>query len=187
LGIDDASLTQKLFEIEKITKEMSQSIDDYRGLLREKKETVLLHKLLEEIAKSLSYSLEKESVAFSWSVDEGVSIKGDAQLLKQVIVTLIDNARDALVSRNVYNAEIKLDAKETQESLSIILCDNAGGMSKGVKSKIFDADFTTKHASEGTGLGLYMAKKLLHERLNASLDVKNVNRGVCFEIKIPKG
>ena len=187
LGIDDALLTQKLFEIEKLTKEMSQSIDDYRGMLKEQEQRVFLCKLIEEIAQNVAYSLEKEEVSFVWSVDESLSFAGDTQLLKQVIVTLIDNARDALVSRNVYESEIKLSAQELQDSLVIRVCDNAGGMSKSIRSRIFDADFTTKHSSEGTGLGLYMARKLLDEKLGASLSVKNVDRGVCFEIAIPKG
>lgn len=50
---------------------------------------------------------------------------------------------------------------------------------------MFEPYYTTKHFSEGTGIGLYMAKKIIQESYKGSLDVKNVDEGSCFTIYLP--
>jgi len=186
LKIDDSSITEQLLQIEIITKQMSQSIDDYRGYLREEHTSSSLKELLLASLESVRLSLEENNIIIKHDIEIGAQFSGDEQLLKQLVVTLLDNARDALVSRNVYKPLIKISAGAEKDFLFIKVCDNAGGMSKSIKSKIFEPDFTTKHSSEGTGLGLFMAKKLLSQKMHATLSVKNVESGVCFTIEIPR-
>ena len=186
LKIDDRVITEQLLQIETITKEMSRSIDDFRAYLSHAKKSTSLKELLLTSLESVRVSLEENEIIVAHDVEMPAQFSGDGQLLKQVIVTLIDNARDALVSRNIYKPLIKISTEADKDSLFIKVCDNAGGMSKSVKSKIFDPDFTTKHSSEGTGLGLFMAKKLLSDKMDATLSVKNVESGVCFTIEIPR-
>ena len=184
LGVDDNVISQKLFEIEKLTQNMSKVIDDFR--FREHKETTTLsvEDMIKEVMDSLSYTLREKNIELELDIDSSLVFQEDGKLLKQVIVTLIDNARDALVERNIYNPSIKVTAFENDEGLFIKVCDNAGGISKSLMSKIFESGFSTKHSSEGTGLGLYMCRKLLKEKLGAQLDVKNVDSGVCFIIRL---
>jgi len=186
LEINDSIITEQLLQIEAITKQMSQSIDDYRGILSKKQRSSSLKELVLAALASTSVSLMENKIKVEHDVEIPVQLHGDDQLLKQVIVTLLDNARDALVSRNIYKPFIKISTEYNKDFLFIKVCDNAGGMSKSVKSKVFEPDFTTKHSSEGTGLGLFMAKKLLSEKMHASLSVKNVESGVCFTIEIPR-
>ena len=186
LQIEDPLITEQLLQIETITKQMSQSIDDYRGYLREEHKSSSLKELLLASLESVRLSLEEHAIMVAHDVEMPAQFSGDEQLLKQVVVTLLDNAKDALVSRNIYKPIIKISTEADKDFLFIKICDNAGGMSKSVKSKIFEPDFTTKHSSEGTGLGLFMAKKLLSQKMHASLSVKNVESGVCFTIEIPR-
>jgi len=184
--IDDPFIINQLLQIETITKQMSQSIDDYRGYFSKKNEKHTLKTLL---LKSLEYELadlKKVSISFEFRVDDTIEFIGDEQLLKQILVTLVENAKDALLERNIYMPKITLSALEEENILFIKVCDNAGGMSKSIMSKIFEPSFTTKHSSEGTGLGLFMVKKLLDEKLAASIDVKNVADGACFTLTIPR-
>jgi signal transduction histidine kinase len=48
--------------------------------------------------------------------------------------------------------------------------------------KIFDYRFTTKESSGGTGVGLYLAKVMAKERLNADIRAYNAGDGACFEV-----
>ncbi|WP_457746820.1 sensor histidine kinase [Sulfurimonas sp.] len=188
LNIDDTVLIEKLLEIEKLTQSMSKVIDDFRFDTEpnEADKKITLHKIIKEAAESLSYSLRERGIELNIEADSSLVLQSSEKLLKQVLVTLLDNARDALVERNTYNPNITVSVAPEGENLFIKVCDNAGGISKSLMSKIFQADFTTKHRSEGTGLGLYMCKKLLKERLNAQIDVKNVDSGVCFTIRLNK-
>ena len=72
--------------------------------------------------------------------------------------------------------------------------DNAGGIPENIISKIYDPYFTTKHQSQGTGLGLHMTYKLINEGMHGKIEAKNVEyiyenktyKGVEFEIILDK-
>ena len=51
--------------------------------------------------------------------------------------------------------------------------------------KIFEPYFTTKHKSQGTGLGLFISKMICEKGFNGSLDVKSKKLITTFTIKIP--
>jgi signal transduction histidine kinase len=63
--------------------------------------------------------------------------------------------------------------------------DNAGGIEESVLDKIFEPYFTTKHATQGTGLGLYMCRMIIQKNMGGVLEAKNCANGVCFYIKVP--
>lgn len=186
LGIEDPFLVTKLMEIEKITKEMSKSIDNYRGLYADQKSNndfFSIKLFFNELQESMRYILKEEGVTLEILCKEDLSFSIDKALLKELVLTIINNAKDALVSRNVYDPRIKIVTFSEDNHLFIKICDNAGGMSKSVMKKIFEPSFTTKHNSEGTGTGLYMVKQLLSEKLNGKIDVKNVDDGACFTLE----
>ena len=63
--------------------------------------------------------------------------------------------------------------------------DNAGGIDKNIINKIFDIYFTTKHQSQGTGLGLYISDEIIQKYFNGKLYVENNNSGAKFIIELP--
>ena len=66
----------------------------------------------------------------------------------------------------------------------ITVSDNGGGVKDEIMDKIFEPYFTTKHPSLGTGIGLYMLKMII-EKMDGSVSVKNDKFGASFKIKIP--
>lgn len=75
--------------------------------------------------------------------------------------------------------------KKYDEKVILTIEDNAGGIDNNLLNKIFDPYFTTKHSSQGTGLGLYMSYKIIVESLHGKLNVINTNKGAKFIIEIP--
>ena len=71
--------------------------------------------------------------------------------------------------------------------------NNGGKIPEEIIEKVFDPYFTTKHSSQGTGIGLYMSSEIIRNHINGSLSVKNENffyngqkyEGPCFKIVIP--
>jgi signal transduction histidine kinase len=74
------------------------------------------------------------------------------------------------------NCEEKLlfiDAYENKQKVIIEIKDNAGGILKENIQRVFEPYFTTKHKSQGTGVGLYMVKEILTRHMNGNIEVEN--------------
>ena len=65
--------------------------------------------------------------------------------------------------------KVKKDGKKA----IIKIKDSAGGINPDVIEKVFEPYFTTKHQSQGTGIGLYMCSRIIHEHFNGEIFVEN--------------
>jgi len=106
--------------------------------------------------------------------------------LMQVIMNIINNARDALVSNHIINPKIKISFKENDNEQIILIEDNGNGIEKNIISQIFDPYFSTKETLEGTGLGLYMSQMIIQRYCGGDILVENTRYGCCFKIIISK-
>ena len=105
--------------------------------------------------------------------------------LVQVIINIINNAKDVLVEKNTPNPYVKIKLENLKGKVLITIEDNGGGIPDEVLPKIFDPYFTTKEESNGTGLGLYMSHKIIEESLKGKLYVENTCEGAKFFIELP--
>jgi len=93
--------------------------------------------------------------------------------LVQVILNILNNAKDELVKKEDRKRFIFLDIKEIKGKILILIKDTAGGIPPAVSDKIFDSRFTTKDKGKGSGLGLYMSKVIVEEHMKGTLTVSN--------------
>lgn len=105
--------------------------------------------------------------------------------LSQVIINIINNAKDALVENKPKNPFVQIDLIKEDTLLKIIIKDNAGGIPKEILPRLFEPYFTTKHQSQGTGLGLHMSYKIINESLNGKIYAINEDGGAKFIVEIP--
>jgi C4-dicarboxylate-specific signal transduction histidine kinase len=105
--------------------------------------------------------------------------------LPQVLINIINNAKDILIEKQIENPWIKISLKKKTHNVKIFIEDNGGGVPDEILPKIFEPYFTTKHQSKGTGLGLYMSYKIIVQSLNGELHVKNTENGAKFTITLP--
>ncbi|MBF0590776.1 MAG: ATP-binding protein, partial [Nitrospirae bacterium] len=107
---------------------------------------------------------------------------------KQVILNLISNARDAIVSRDTNERktenEIHIDILEDSGKTVVSIRDNGGGIPDDIIGRIFEPYFTTKSSDKGTGIGLYMSKTIIETNMNWRLTVRNIDNGAEFRIEI---
>jgi PAS domain S-box-containing protein len=163
---------------------MSKTIDDFRNFFRADKQKVDF-KVLEIVNKTLSLldiglkALEIRTALVS--LNDPV-VNGYPSEYAQVLLNIIINARDALVTRHVANPMIKIEVGKEGEQSVVTITDNAGGIPVDIMDKIFDPYFTTKGPDRGTGVGLYMSKIIVEKNMGGSLTARNLAGGAEFII-----
>jgi len=177
--IDEEFLIQFIQSNKEVIKFMSNTIDDFRNFYRVDK-TKELFDVKDAINKTLSLQMAQLiSHNITIYIDgESFKIDGFRNEFLQVILNLINNAKDALLDNKIENAKIVIEFIER----SVIIRDNAGGIPDEVKERIFEPYFTTKEQGKGTGMGLYMSKMIIEDNMKAKLTVQNSEGGAEFKM-----
>ncbi len=164
---------------------MSETIEDFRNFYREDKEKSLFDPSLAigNAYKIVNASIKHEGIDLSLHVKDKFSVLGFANQFSQVILNIIQNAKDALEEKNIKNPYIDITLYQKDRKNIIEIKDNAGGIDKNIIDKIFDAYITTKQKT-GTGIGLYMSKTIIEENFNGKLYAKNWSNGAIFIIEL---
>jgi polar amino acid transport system substrate-binding protein len=174
---------------------LSKTIDDFNNYA--KGDTAQVKFNLKNDTKSFLILVDsftkKNSVDIKLIADDDIEIFGYPNQLIQCLINLFYNSNDALLALN--EDERYIEIKETKKDNEVIIefKDNGGGIDEQVISKIFEPYFTTKHKSQGTGLGLHMTYNLIVHSMKGSIKVENDNftykgknyTGALFTIKIP--
>ena len=171
------------------TEYLSKTIDTFRNFIKDEKETkdVVIQESIETAISIINTTLTNHHIKLVLDINSIDTIKLNivSGELEQVIINVINNAKDILLERFVEKPFIKVSLKKHHDIISIIIEDNGGGIDKTILNKIFEPYFTTKHKSQGTGLGLHMSYKIVNESLKGQLYVENTHQGAKFFINIP--
>lgn len=186
--LEPSFMKKKVDEADNLIEYMSHTIDDFRNFFMPKKEKELfsLHSSVQSVMNILGSMLKEHNIAVNINIDHSIMLNTYLNECEQVIVNIISNAKDALVSNKIQEARINIFALEDEHFVKLTIEDNGGGIQVQPKSKIFEPYFTTKDEANGTGIGLYMSKIIIEKNMKGKLRVKNINDGAQFSIFIPK-
>lgn len=165
---------------------MSDTINTFKNFFSEDKEKSDFSPV--EAVKNALVIVEAElklnSIKYTFDTSNTQhSVYGNQNELSQVLVNLINNAKDVLVERKIKDPKItiSIDSKSDKKLINVI--DNAGGIEDTSLSKIFNPYYTTKE-NKGTGIGLYMSKIITEKSFNGTLSASNIDDGACFSVTI---
>jgi signal transduction histidine kinase len=177
-------LRESIEEAEEQISFMSKTIDDFRNFFKPDKEKKIFSpkKSIEKSLSLISSSLENNHINIKLNFKEEKEIDGYENEFSQVILNILSNAKDILIEKQIKNPEISIQIDIFENNSRIQICDNAGGIDLTPIEKIFEPYVSTKHASSGTGIGLYMSKNIIEKSMNGSLNVLNNDKGACFII-----
>ena len=177
----------KIEEVASLTQHMSQTIEDFRGLFKieTQKSRFTMHTAIKEILGLMKNSLKDIEVELI--AHESDEVLGHKNELMQIVIILLSNAAEAFDKRKIENKQITIDLAVVAEMATVSVEDNAGGVTRENISAIFDPYFTTKEQSGGTGLGLYIAKTIVEQRMMGTITADNIDGGARFTASFPSG
>ena len=173
---------------------MSKTIDDFRMFFKTDREKTVFSAMgavkaaIELI--SIQFGANGISIELESNFDDGeTNVLGYPNELKQVVLNLLSNSKDAIYDKRKHLGE-KFDgfiwvSISKEDKLCINVSDNGTGISESVAGRIFEPYFTTKQPGEGTGIGLYMSKMIIKNSFNGDIAFKNSDAGAVFTIFIP--
>jgi signal transduction histidine kinase len=164
---------------------MSGTIDEYRNFFRLEKVRKRFN-IKETIEKTLELiKLEYHHLGIDFDLHlQDVIVTSIESELQQVLLNILNNAKDAIVENAVAPAAITIELSHDETSGTITIEDNAGGIPALILPKIFDSYFTTK-GEKGTGIGLHMAKVIVSKNLHGKIKVENTQNGARFTLTLP--
>ena len=111
------------------------------------------------------------------------SIRADGELLRRVIVNLIDNAAESMEGSSVKELDLRTRFNNDRETIEIIVADSGHGISPEDKDRLFLPHFSTK--DRGTGLGLAIASRIMAEHHGSIRVEDNYPIGARFILQLP--
>ncbi|MBF0540365.1 MAG: response regulator [Nitrospirae bacterium] len=205
--LDELYLKNSINSTMQQIKYMSETIEDFRNFFKpdKKKQPFDINNSIKDALGILKEQLKNNSIKVTHScilnnklcVLENI-IKSDlynSELyitfgypneFKQVVLNIINNAKDAILTTKKTGGHflIDIDVVRVEEKIVIKIRDNGGGIPEEHLKEIFDPNFTTKGEDEGTGIGLYIAKYIIEKNMSGILSVRNNDVGAEFIIEL---
>ena len=154
---------------------LSKTIDDFKNFVKgnEKKVEFNLYENFQSLLHLLEGTIKKSNIQIIKNIDKNIVITNLDNQLIQCYINIINNAKDAFIENDIKPRYIFVDISKDNNNVIINIKDNAGGIEKENLNKIFEPYFTTKHESQGTGIGLNMTFKLITEGMKGNIYVNN--------------
>ncbi len=171
--LDDAEIVYYCNHIMESSNYLSKTIEDFRNFFKQDKEKqeFSLKEIIYYNKNLISEKLKSKDILFDVIIKDEKNIFGYKNEFQQAILNIINNSIDALIENNISKKLILIEL----DNSSLSIKDNAKGIKKELLEHIFEPYFTTKHKSQGTGIGLYMAQNILENNMNFKITVKNEN------------
>jgi signal transduction histidine kinase len=184
--IDQIDLLETIEKSNEVLKFMSNTIDDFRNFFAtdKKKESFFIAHQISSMLSIMKTTLSVNKIKVDIILKDNIKINGYKNEYSQVLLNIISNAKDALVSNKIKNPKIIIRLYKREDGKSVLeIEDNGGGIPFSPLDKVFEPFFTYKKKN-GTGIGLFMSKLIIENNMNGELKVKNSMKGACFSIII---
>ncbi|MCI0652781.1 MAG: ATP-binding protein [Planctomycetes bacterium] len=131
-------------------------------------------------------ALQRCGARVAIDVPNGLTLRGDPSALQQVLMNLLTNAADALCEVDTERArQIQVVARREDEGATIAVSDNGPGIPAELHERIFEPLFTTKASDRGTGLGLFVVRRIVLESGGKIELTSRPGTGSTFQIHLP--
>ncbi|MGQ9534500.1 MAG: ATP-binding protein [bacterium] len=165
---------------------MNRILNDFLSLARpqiKEYQTFDLSQLVKEVGMLIKQQLDQKGIRYNEKIEEGIVCEASAEDIKRVLINLLLNATEAVSSLVDRKPEISISLMHKAKNIVIEINDNGTGIPEAALKKIFEPYYTTKKG--GTGLGLYIAQKIVNEH-NGKIRAQSIQgKGTTFTVILP--
>lgn len=186
---DDPEYTQTAFiKADRLIRRMSETIDDFRYFSKPQHMPCLFY--IEDAARGVLGLMEENlriaGITVHISLSRLPQIFGLENHLSHVLFNLLSNAIEALKTNPPEQARtLQIIGDPAEDRIYLFIEDSGPGIPQNQADHIFDMYYTTKETEGGTGLGLYMARAIIENSFNGSIQLLQQTNGCRFELCIP--
>jgi len=169
-----------------VIQHMSQTIDDFRSFYRSDKEKqpFVLNEVVDRVLSFVEASFRNVNITLDVHLDESLRAVGYPNEFAQVLLNILNNARDVMQERKVRSPKVTIRLTRDNGAAVVTIGDNGGGIPAGSLERLFEPFFTTKEEGKGTGIGLYMSKIIIEKNMSGRLTARNTAEGAEFRIEL---
>lgn len=180
--LDNNVFNTKIDNILKQADYMDETVDVFQRFFKPTKEKIEfnLFKTITIILDLVQHEYALKHINLELKGDQAILVTGYPNEYNQVILAILNNAKDAFLTKPHETMHISITVENKDGNSLVTIRDNAGGIPEDIINNIFDLYMTTK--SQGTGLGLNIAKSVIELNMQGQISVQNVKDGAEFSI-----
>jgi len=165
---------------------MADTVDLFRFFLRTNNDIILFSPadVITSTSRLLSDNLRLNKIQLDHTISNTKMVKGNNIEFAHVVLSILVNARDILIERNITDPKIAITLSSDDDFIKLTITDNGGGIAVQPISSVFKLGFSQKTSGK-SGVGLYIAKKIIEKKMKGKLRVRNQGLGASFTILIP--
>lgn len=168
-------------EVERL-QQLTSELLSYSGDQEDRRVPTDLNRTLDDVLTLLSYEMKKHQIQLHKNYQALPSRDLDPNKFKQIFLNLILNAIQAMGSQGSIRITTGISP---EQAILVRICDSGPGIPEHLKEQIFEPFFTNRADGTGTGLGLYLCRKIINDYQGQLTVRDNPEGGTCFELKLP--
>lgn len=177
----DEMLERIGLEVERL-QHLTSGLLSYSGRQEDRRAPTDINQVLEDVLTLLAYEFKKNGVKITTDLEVLPLQYLDTNKFKQIFLNLMLNAVQAMES----GGEILIKTRVTKDQLILVqVIDSGPGIPDHLKEQVFEPFFTDRKDGTGTGLGLYLCRKMINSYQGSLAVTDNPEGGSCFELRLP--
>lgn len=178
-------------------KRMSKTIDDFKNYFKPSKasQTFCVKKAVDETLALLQTQMENHLITLHlhYRGDDSLEVSGCSHEFKQVLVNILNNARNAIVEKRrkmhipAGKGDIFIDVGRMGDDVVVEIGNNGVKIPENKIEEIFNPDFPGRTGTTQPDIGLYLSKAIVENQMRGKIFAANGIDGAVFTIQLKKG
>jgi signal transduction histidine kinase/ABC-type uncharacterized transport system substrate-binding protein len=183
---DDKFVNDIMFQV----KYMTETINSFQKFIMPSTQKIVfdINESVEEMLEIIRHNIKYNYIDVQVNVEANTNlmILGYKNELMQTLLNIVNNAKESIIKEKskdkITQGTIFINIKNINNKVQIDISDNGGGVPAKYINQIFESYFTTK--KDGHGIGLYMARLIIEDKIGGTINVSNTKDGAKFTIQL---